>query len=206
LPQTGAVCLSLSCQRHQRCTRGALPACFTARGGDVNNYAEGLFHIDRHGLIDLRNFISEFYKKIIIICYIRPPASYLPSSFQQTLKTRDIQHLDLDREYPFYRKKLEKFEKVFGRNSIIYSVFDKISLKNGDVTQDICSITGIEYQLLDIKRTNESLSRGASSLLFVYRKHGGSSNTIKGTRLKTKLYHRQLSFRFRYFLRSLDYQ
>jgi hypothetical protein len=38
LPQTGAVCLSLSCQRHQRCTRGALPACFTARGGDVNNY------------------------------------------------------------------------------------------------------------------------------------------------------------------------
>ena len=149
--------------------------------------AEGLFHVDKDGLDDLLNFISEFYKKVIVICYIRPPASYLSSSFQQTLKSRDVFTLDLEREYPFYRKKLAKFEAVFGKDAINYILFDKKTLKNADVVQDICATIGIDYALINARHTNESLSREASSLLFTYRKQGGLFGTGKEAMLKNKL-------------------
>lgn len=149
--------------------------------------AEGLFHVDENGLNDLFKFIKTYYRNIVVICYIRPPTSYISSSFQQTLKSRNIQNMDLEREYPFYRKKLEKFENVFGRNSIIYSTFDKKTLQNGDVVQDFCGKIGINYSLINKKRTNESLSFEASAILFTYRKNGGLFGIGKDTMLKNRL-------------------
>jgi hypothetical protein len=129
----------------------------------------GLF--DEASLTRMRDWFERRVDAIRLIAYIREPASYMDSMFQQSLKNGNSA-FDVDARYPNYRERFAPMEKVFGRAQITYRAFTPKALVNQCVVRDLMSLIGVDIPGLTIKRINESLSREAVGLLFAYRLHG----------------------------------
>ena len=140
-------------------------------------------------LEELKFFFSLYFEKITIVAYVRTPKSYLESMFQQGVKS-GVNKFMVEESYPDYRKRFEKFDNVFGRENVQLWKFDPKSFPDGNVVMDFCSRLGIQIQAENTVRVNESLSKEALSLLYVYRKYGSglgaSNNVLYGNRTLIK--------------------
>ena len=133
---------------------------------------ESLWHLDEMGLTRLADFFSESFKEIKILGYIRPPQSYLRSALQQLIKKHGHQDLDVFKIYPGYRDKIERFDRIFGRDNVQLKVFQSDSLVAGDVVQDFCHQLRASIDPSRIKRVHDSLSLEATALMFVLNRRG----------------------------------
>ena len=122
-------------------------------------------------LEEFRDFLYQYFEKITIVAYVRTPKSYIESAFQQRVKG-GLNKLDIDTLYPKYRERFEKFDLVFGRENVKLWKFDPKSFSEGNVVMDFCNRLGIEMKSESTIRVNESLSKEALSLLYIYRKYG----------------------------------
>jgi hypothetical protein len=121
-------------------------------------------------LMAFRDLVASHVDKIILVGYIRQPKGYMESAFQEKLKHFNLKSLAFNQHYPQYKKKIETFDQVFGRENVITWKFDPKSFVNGCVVQDFCSRLGIDFPVNLIKRVNESLSREAIAFLYTYLK------------------------------------
>jgi hypothetical protein len=119
-------------------------------------------------LARLREYFRRFSDKLAIVGYVRPPAAFMTSGFQQRVKGGSVERVSLEREYRNYRKTFEKFDEVFGRENVALWKFDPASFPGGCAVRDFCSRLGIPLPAERITRLNESLSREAVSLLYTY--------------------------------------
>ena len=104
-----------------------------------------------------------------VIGYARPPAGFMASAFQQYLKGGAKVALP----FPTYRARFEQIDAAFGRDNVTIRAFSRDRLIGGDVVRDFAETTGIAMPPEDrIVRSNESLSREATALLYVQRKFG----------------------------------
>lgn len=129
---------------------------------------ENITELSRDGLESLRNFFLAENIPVKIIAYVRPPASYITSALQESIKIRacwntHIFHLN-------YRTLFEKFDLVFGRKEVELWKFDPARFVDGDVVKDFCSRLNIALPDDRIVRVNESLSRQAVAFIYTYRK------------------------------------
>lgn len=91
-----------------------------------------------------------------IILYVRPSKSLIQSSIQQLIKS-GLADLDLTKHWPCYRKRLEFFDVLFGRENVTLRKFNKPSLYEGDVVKDFAHIVGFKVK--------ETLNKARPALL-----------------------------------------
>ncbi|GAB2718971.1 hypothetical protein [Halomonas garicola] len=143
-----------------------------AQGGQQVISGEDLYHLGEEGLRRLRDEFSRAFDRVEIIGYIRPPASFIASAFVQLVKNHGQSRLDLNKLWPRYRAKLEKFDQIFGREHVTLRPFDHKKLADGDVVQDFFQFLGAPIDPTEIRRVNESLSLEATAALFFFRQEG----------------------------------
>jgi hypothetical protein len=131
---------------------------------------EYLSSCDEAVLLGLRDFLSSRGYCISIKTYVRAAADFIRSDFQQRIKG-GASEFDVEASYPRYRRRFEKVERIFGRAAMEYWPFVPGQLMGGDVVTDFCSRVGLPVPDLGAApRANDSLSRTALALLFVYRR------------------------------------
>ncbi len=134
--------------------------------------AEALPLIDKAGIVRLQEFLAPHFDEIRVIGYVRPPVSFKVSIFQEMVKGGRSQFQLGDIKLN-YRRKFEKFDQVFGRENVVLRKFDPASFAHGCTVSDFFQSVGLEPPPREtIKRANESLSLGACSILYAYRKFG----------------------------------
>ncbi|MCC4270459.1 hypothetical protein LL254_07025 [Marinobacter nauticus] len=137
-------------------------------------------HIDEHSLFRIRDYFSGSFEEIEVVGYVRSPASFMASAFIQFLKNHGQARLDMNKLWPKYRAKFEKFDRVFGRERVTLRPFSSEAMVDGDVVQDFCHFLGEPIAQADIRRVNESLSLEAAASLFVYNREGPCYETYPG--------------------------
>ena len=129
------------------------------------------------GCQNMFDFFSQFFDDIRVVAYVRPPLSFINSSFQQRVQSSGISKINAQSLWPNYRKRFEKFDLVFGTENVELVPFVKDSLSGGDVVRDFWHRIGVECPLHTIPRANEGLSLEALALLFYQRKMGDGIRT-----------------------------
>ncbi len=134
--------------------------------------SEMLSNMSAEEVTAFRDFLAPLVDEIRIIGYVRPPSGFAVSWFQQAVK-QGSGELDLAKLKPNYRKRFEKFDRIFGRDRVKLCFFDPAALTRGCIIADFCEQTGIHPpDPGSITRVNESLGREACAILFAYRKLG----------------------------------
>lgn len=121
-------------------------------------------------LVRLRDCLKPRFETIRIVGYVRPPASYLASAFQQRLKKRNPKFEPL-RLYRSYRDTFHKFDEIFGAENVELWKFDPSTLYNRCAVSDFCRRLGIAIPPERVRTENESLSRQFVGLLYIYRQY-----------------------------------
>lgn len=133
---------------------------------------EDIWHMSEGALEKLKSFFSQYFNSIEVVGYVRPPGSFMVSSFQQLVKNHALKRLRGADHYPRYRDRFEKFDRVFGKENVTLRLFDSKQLAQSDVVIDFCQLLGESITPMNIKRVNESLSLEATAVLFAYHREG----------------------------------
>lgn len=144
--------------------KGLAPACSPILSGEY------LSSCDEALLISLRDFLHAHDCSIAVKAYVRDAADFMRSDFQQRIKG-GAGDFDVEASYPRYRRRFEKVERVFGAASVQYWPFVASALAGGNVVTDFCHRIGLALPpTAELVRSNDSLSRTALALLFLYRR------------------------------------
>ncbi len=132
---------------------------------------EDILFLEEDELRELKKWLMQFSSQVHVIAYVRPPIAFMQSAFQQKVKEGDLRY-GLTGFYPEYKKRFEKFDRVFGQGNVFLKKFDTDFLFEGDVVLDFCHWIGISIRNENIVRVNESISLEAIALLYVLYKFG----------------------------------
>ena len=124
------------------------------------------------GVLSLRHYIDRLGVDAEVVGYLRPPASFAQSIFQQSLQGASPAEFRFDNKMPNYRARFERFDELFGRDRVKLKKFDPALLYKRDVVHDFAHEIGMDLQDSDVVRSNESLSLEATALLYVQRRFG----------------------------------
>src|SRR4029079_5237682 len=116
----------------------------------------------------MREFFDERCDKLSIVGYVRPPAGFVTSAFQERVKGGSLRRFDVASGYRNYQNCFGKFDAVFGRERVHLWKFDPPSFPDGCAVRDFCARLGIALPARRIRRLNESLSREMVSLLYIF--------------------------------------
>ncbi len=132
--------------------------------------SEMLGNFDPESLCALYEWLNQRVDAIRLIGYVREPAGFIESMFQQSLKNGNSD-FKLSKRYPAYRQRFEKLENAFGRQRVEYRMFAPATFPSRCVVRDFLGAIGLDLPETSIVRINESLSREAVGLLYAYRQH-----------------------------------
>ena len=132
---------------------------------------EGIVGLSLESLYKLKIFLQQYFENIDIVAYIRTPISFMQSAFQQQIK-EGRKEFSINRSFPKYKSKFEKFDEVFGKSNVLLWKFEPKTFRSNDVVHDFCYRLGIDVVLGNVSRHNETISKEALSLLYIYRKYG----------------------------------
>jgi hypothetical protein len=145
---------------------------------------EGITQLSAASLEEFKSMLVKYVDPIHVFAYVRDPAGFATSDFQQRVKT-GYSSYELGR--PNYRTRLEKFLQVFGRENFSAKVFARDSLKGGSAVIDFCDMWDIPFDPKNENRANESLSGEAVQLLHLFNRDGarsrGAPRLAKGRQL-----------------------
>ena len=144
---------------------------------------------------ELKQLYYQFADKVDhlnIVAYVRSPAAYLTSVFQQKVKGGSLKNFKLEDRYRNYENSFSKFDVVFGRDNVQLWKFDPRTFPDGCVVRDFCLRLGIDLPVERIVRANESPSRQIVSMLYMYRKLGENKDPARTAREKNRWLLRQL--------------
>ncbi|NJM37441.1 MAG: hypothetical protein HC845_06010 [Akkermansiaceae bacterium] len=134
--------------------------------------AEALSSFSEEGVVSMKNFLEPLVDEIRVIGYVRSPAAFKISRFQENIK-QGASTFNIGAVKPNYQQRFEKYDRIFGRSNVVLRKFDPASFKNRCAVADFCEQIGITFPKdIKIKRVNESLSREAGGILYAYRKFG----------------------------------
>jgi tetratricopeptide (TPR) repeat protein len=130
---------------------------------------EGLSGLSETEMHRLKQLLGPYAAGYRIIVYVRDPYEYSNSASLQRLKAGSVLG-DSYRNIPLpnYRRRLEKFIAVFGRDNVDIRVFHPQHFVGGDLVPDFLSAIGESPELaksLKVVRANESMSHEAALIL-----------------------------------------
>lgn len=142
---------------------------------DIIFSSEGLWapSYDDESLMVFKSFLERFVSRIRIVGYVRSPVSYLESLFQQgQKKDRPIELKNMAPVY--YKKRFEKFDRVFGRENVLLCHYERSKLSDRDVVVDFAEKIGVDLVGYKGKEENTTLSLQAVSVIYARNKFGKS--------------------------------
>lgn len=129
---------------------------------------EDIFHLKIDEVCELHDFLKFYFKRIIVIGYVRPPKSFIESAFQQYVKYHNISFFDSSLLYHPY-KNFKNFDNVFGEENVLLFKFEPNKFPDKNVVEHFTQY--LDIRLKDKKSSmgvNESISKEAISILFTY--------------------------------------
>lgn len=183
--QTQAVCLPFKTEppsylytvpeaewpRQRADARAAFDAALAATDKSVLISSEFMCDFRRHeDIAALRDALLAHVDRVEALAYLRAPAPYLCSVFQEMLKRRPPPRA-VGRLWPGYRARFAPWDAVLGRDTVTIRPFARAAFPNGDLLADFAAQTGLDPATLPrhVRRANESLSAEALALLYAYR-------------------------------------
>ncbi|MEM9300570.1 MAG: hypothetical protein AAGE01_00580 [Pseudomonadota bacterium] len=149
-----------------RCERRLEAALEAADGRTLVLSAEGIGGLGPRELEALAERLAR-YGTVEAIAYVRDPAGYAASSLQGLLRN-GVTEFDAHLAKPIYRPRFETLERVLTREAVQYIAFDPPAFPGRCVVTDICGRMGLPLKPADIVRRNDSLTREANGLLYLY--------------------------------------
>ncbi|MBD3842729.1 MAG: hypothetical protein IE909_12765 [Campylobacterales bacterium] len=131
---------------------------------------EDLFHLQKNEIEKMKQFLSSYFHKIVIVAYVRPVKSFIEPAFQQLVKYHDFNTFDFSMIYHQY-KNFKSYDDVFGIENVLLWKFEPANFPEGDIVLDFCQKLDLQPMRAKQKIVNESLSKEAVSILFVYHFH-----------------------------------
>lgn len=139
------------------------------KGKSVLFSGEGLPKFSPPQLIKLKNFLSPYFDEIQVLAYVRSPRLYMSSAFQQIAKRSAVEvSSSLERVYPRYQQRFEKFIEIFGKDNVKLWKFEPKEFAGGCVVNDFSKRLNSSIDTKKVIRVNEGLSREAMILIQVY--------------------------------------
>ncbi len=115
-------------------------------------------------LTKLRDYLRQHFDEIRAIAYVRPFQSSAPSNFQQRIKSgSDVFSVGT----AGYRKRIEPFFTLFGRENVELVPFIRNQLKGGDVVVDFLTRVGIDPAAVVPVTKNEARSLEAIAQIYM---------------------------------------
>lgn len=112
---------------------------------------------------DLIRYLKAAFDRIQVIAYIRPPASLLPSQFQEKLK-KGLTQFKLPP--PRFRERFGTLIEDVGTENVTFIRYNRADLIGGDVLVDFSRRVGLEGPPKPVEPVNESLSAEAIATIF----------------------------------------
>lgn len=139
-----------------------------AKGRTLVISGEDIARLTAEGALAMRKYFERSCDDINVVAYIRSPASYMTSAFQEMVRNGNVTRLDPARLYRSYRGSFAKFDEVFGRERVTLRKYDRSRLKGGDAVEDFVNVLGAPMPALQSTVTNESSPREVICTLFRY--------------------------------------
>ena len=140
---------------------------------------EGMSGLNLEETQRMKTFFGRKDVDVEIVAYVRGAAGYMSSAFQQRLKSGNMDGFQAARVFPDYRRRLEKFDQVFGRDKVQLWKFDPPSFPEGSVVRDFCARVGINFDNVHEIRRNDSISRELAGILYRYGHWSRENNRLK---------------------------
>lgn len=155
--------------------RSAKTQLFVISGEDISHLSSG--NIER-----LRDFLQPLVDKITVVAYVRAPRDMITSNCAQAIKGGfTFEGLRANLPKPLYKKRLNKFDEVFGRDSVEIKIYQK----NIDVVKGFLEAVGVgdaSKGILTQDRENESLNQAGAKFLNLVNEIYPLFKTINGVR------------------------
>ena len=130
---------------------------------------EGMLFFPAASLDVLRALLAPRFSRLRVFAYVRDPGEFMASLFQQRLK-HEFTTFDLKKKTPGYRRKFEKFEKIFGEENVEYRLFRSERFPGRCVVRDFSERFHCDLPETLMPRENTSICFEAVCLLYLYRK------------------------------------
>ena len=130
---------------------------------------EGLSSLKAHKVEKLKRLLDPYAAAYRIIVYVRDPYEYANSVSLQRLKSGAVLGAP-GRELllPQYRRKIQKYIRIFGRENVDIRIFDPRRFVSGDLICDFLFALGEAPESsnsLEVVRANKSMSHEAAMIL-----------------------------------------
>jgi hypothetical protein len=151
----------------------------TRNGRDLIVSGENCWRMSETELQQLKSVLESRGAILQVIAYLRPWKAWLESNFAQRAQlacmfgSRSPFPTEMKLSSPVqidYRNRIETFDRVFGRENVVFRKFDPAQFPDGCVTRDFCQLTGISLSPDQIRRANESLRLSAVRFVCAYGK------------------------------------
>jgi hypothetical protein len=119
-------------------------------------------------IVNLKAFLLAWFDDIQIIIYLRDPASYMRSAFQETAKMEAV-NFDFDNARPHYRLRTFDWIEVFGRENVSVVLYDRKAFVQGSVVHDFAHRIGADVSRVVRQTGNESLRAEGFALTYAIR-------------------------------------
>lgn len=134
-------------------------------------------NLSTHGMPDYLSAAKELFK-CHFIYYIRRQDSWIISSWKQWrmkegLSLQDYMHLQLSKHPNTYRRVIRTWQEKLEPETMAVRYLHKECLLNGDLIQDFCQLTGLDYDTLvpvadSNKRLDNDLMHVLAQIPFVF--------------------------------------
>ena len=147
-----------------------------AKGAALIFSAELCWYWKQEEFEHFRNFMADRGYQVHVFAYIRPWKEWLESMFQQKIKynvfhTFEIYLVENIRCID-YRTGIQVLEGVFGASQVQVHKYDPNTFPDRCVVRHFCQQTGIPFDPIQIRRSNDSLKLPALQFLYAYNKFG----------------------------------
>jgi hypothetical protein len=138
--------------------------------GDLILSGEDLCELKRDEVQELAAYFASRSARVRVIAYYRDPLGFSASSLQQRVKAGLDEFCLIQ---PEYRRRIEHYVEVFGRENCDLRRFDRRAFPEGSVVRDFAGHLGIDSGAVAAVSTNTSMSAQAvSCLLYMNRSLG----------------------------------
>lgn len=130
--------------------------------------SEGLSGISQEAVRRLKQIFDPYAGAYRVVAYVRDPYEYANSAALQRLKSGFTLADPGPVPLPHYRRKIENYIRLFGRDNVDIRIFDPAHFVGGDLISDFLVALGEPAQLKDsmeIMRANQSMSHEAAAIL-----------------------------------------
>lgn len=130
----------------------------------------------------VRRFLEPLFDEVQLVAYVREPFGFISAGFHNWIKGHGLANFTL--KYQPYRR-FEKFDRVFGRDTVRLWKYDRKSFPDADVVAHFCTSLGLPR--LQSAPVNVTLCRPAVSAIFrLNRLAADSGGDLPGLRAARK--------------------